>query len=177
MIPDDALTVFLPIAITAIVFGLPIGAFVLFRVLAHRERMAMIRAGMPVGSSVRGRAMPGQPFEAAYATEPPQLTLNKGIRLALIGFAVTLGLGFATLHSSDGGISWHPGPWLLLGLVPMFIGIAQIFIAVLGGAGVATAVNAPAPPSAPFAPIPQPPVPPSTPGPQEFYPPATSSER
>ena len=109
------------------VFGLPIIAWTFFRVLAHRERMAMIQHGVPPGAS--GRPMPNA--KALREPESAQVTLMKGIRLAFIGFAVTIGLSFIGYHG-DG--MWHPGPWLLGGLIPLFIGIAQILIALISGA-------------------------------------------
>jgi hypothetical protein len=130
---DYAQSVFLPLASIAIVFGLPIGAFVIFRVLAHRERMAMIAAGLPPDIGTR-RSLSYD--ERDHTPESARITLNKGIRLALIGFALTLGITIATVHVSSDGFSWHPGPWLLIGLLPMFIGIAQVLIGILSGARV-----------------------------------------
>jgi len=50
----------------------------------------------------------------------------------------------------------HVGPWLLGGLIPMFVGIAQIITAVLGGAQIAvpTQVGGPAQFSQPSQPGP-----------------------
>jgi hypothetical protein len=48
-----------------------------------------------------------------------------------------IGLSFIGYHGGDGFMSpasIHPGPWLLGGLIPMFVGIAQIIIALLSGA-------------------------------------------
>jgi hypothetical protein len=48
-----------------------------------------------------------------------------------------IGLSFIGYHGGDGFMqapTWHPGPWLLGGLIPMFVGFAQIGIAVLSGA-------------------------------------------
>ena len=151
-INGNLLTVFLPLAAIAIVFGFPIGAFVFFRVLAHRERMAMIAAGFAPGTMPRA---PGNPkFDKAYASEPAQVTLNKGIRLAALGLAITIGVALASFHGSDDGLRWHPGPWLLLGLVPLFIGIAQVIIGVLAGSNVAAAAPSAAPGAPPLEPDP-----------------------
>ncbi|MBV8489641.1 MAG: hypothetical protein JO199_03850, partial [Candidatus Eremiobacteraeota bacterium] len=59
-----------------------------------------------------------------------QHQLRRGIQVAFIGLALLIGLSF---------IGWHGGnivfgPWLLGGLIPMFVGVAQIISAVLGGA-------------------------------------------
>jgi len=48
---------------------------------------------------------------------------------AFVGLAILIGLSFI----SPG----HVGPWLLGGLIPMFVGIAQIITAVLSGAQIA----------------------------------------
>jgi hypothetical protein len=48
-----------------------------------------------------------------------------------------IGLSFIGYHSGDGpfgSATIHPGPWLLGGLIPMFVGVAQIIIALLSGA-------------------------------------------
>ncbi len=169
--------VILPIAIVFVIFGLPTVAFVVFRVLAHRERMAMIAAGMQAGQFPAGSVPGAYPPPGAvpgtmprmgpdrFVAEPAQVTLNKGIRLAMIGFAITLGVSLASIHSSDGDLSWHPGPWLLIGLVPMFIGIAQIIIAILSGASAGRFTQSPqaGPGSAPFT-VPSPPPPVSSSG-------------
>jgi hypothetical protein len=109
-----------------IIIGLPLLAFTFFRVLAHRERMAMIQNGIAPGLPARGK-QPAEPFREPV---PAQVTLAKGIRLAFIGLAVTIGLSSLGFH--DG--YWQPGPWLLGGLIPLFIGIAQILVALISGA-------------------------------------------
>jgi hypothetical protein len=117
------------------VFGLPISGWIIARVLKHRERIEMIRAGMVPPASRRAGperwAGPAAvPPSAVYSVEAAQVSLRKGITLACIGTALFIGLSFIGYH--DGEI--HPGPWLLGGLIPLFIGVAQILIAVLSGA-------------------------------------------
>jgi hypothetical protein len=132
-----------------VIFGLPILAFAFFRVLAHRERMAMIQNGIAPGPPSRG-ATPAQAFREPV---PAQVTLAKGIRLACIGFALTLGLSFLGFH--DG--YWYPGPWLLGGLIPLFIGIAQVLTALISGATLGpnfTRPQGPAPHPSAFGPPP-----------------------
>jgi len=108
---------------TFIVFGLPIGAFVLFRVLKHRERMAAIRYGTPP---------PDRGWESSFAMSPPvagpapdalavRAQFRKGVVLAFIGMALTLGLSSGFQHF---------GPAVLGGLIPLFIGLAQITLAI-----------------------------------------------
>ena len=50
------------------------------------------------------------------------------MQVAFIGFALLIGLGFIGYHG-DG--HFVHGPWLLGGLIPLFVGIAQIIGAVL----------------------------------------------
>jgi hypothetical protein len=59
-----------------------------------------------------------------------QQQLRRGMQVACIGLALLIGLSFI---GNRGGV-WYPGPWLLGGLIPLFVGIAQIISAVLGGA-------------------------------------------
>ncbi|HEY5340657.1 MAG TPA: hypothetical protein VIK27_06495 [Candidatus Aquilonibacter sp.] len=129
-----------------LIFGAPIAAWIISRVLAHQERMAMISRG--IVPPPHGMRVPPPPSWAPGAVPPPppsgkggaypayddyyyaQTQMRKGIRLALIGLALVIGLGGI---GPLGHISYF-GPWLLAGLIPMFIGIAQIVNAVLSGA-------------------------------------------
>jgi len=158
------------------IFGAPVLAFVILRILAHAERIEMIRRGMvppPSGFGGMGgrrawrawQAQQGQnpwqmgPIPAApvrptvpSADDDPQCALFKGIRLAMIGLAIFIGLSF--IGGMPGTGDFHGGPWLLGGLIPMFVGIAQIIIALLSGA------QLPMGPRATFIPPPSPPPPP-----------------
>jgi len=129
-----------------LIFGGPIAAIIIMRVLKHRERLEMIRHGMvpPAYDDWTTRRWyrqnPGMapppnvppPMAGPYPgftpnmvdQETPERSLQKGIRMSLVGFAIFIGLRLGT----------GSGPFLLLGLIPMFIGIAQIIIAVLSGA-------------------------------------------
>jgi hypothetical protein len=127
------------------IFGLPIIGWIIVRWLSHRERMEMIRAGMvpPVGGGRRGNAewqaaAPATSRSSSddpYTVETAQRQLRKGLNLAFIGMALTIGLSFIGFH--DNG--WRPGPWLLGGLIPLFIGLAQVATAVLFGAALGSA--------------------------------------
>jgi hypothetical protein len=64
-----------------------------------------------------------------------------------------IGLSFIGYH--DG--TWRPGPWLLGGLIPFFVGLAQIMGAILSGA------SFPRPDPSRMTPPPQPPPPPGGP--------------
>jgi hypothetical protein len=55
-----------------------------------------------------------------------QHQLRRGIKVACIGLALLIGFSFIHVGTL--------GPWLLGGLIPLFVGIAQIITAILGGA-------------------------------------------
>lgn len=136
----------IPIIAIICTIGLPVSAFMLFRVLSHRERMEMIRQGVPPQQRGVNFSIP-QPSPSPPPSgmtlkqqrkscknngeiEPPYVTLRKGIQLTMVGFALTVGLSFI---GWDGG-HLEPGPWLLGGLIPMFVGLAQVILALLSGA-------------------------------------------
>jgi len=156
------------------VFGAPVVAFMVARVLRHQERLEMLRRGMMPPEfdkrAYRAWRKSGAPWPPPGATQAPwpaaqpaggwnpseddpQRALFKGIRLALIGLALTLGVGIAF-----GGYSGNPV--ILFGLIPMFVGIAQIIIAVLSGAQLPGVM-----PQTTFIPPPQPPPGPGAPPP------------
>ena len=173
---ENLAAIFVPICL----FGLPVLAFIVSRVLRHQERMEMLRRGIvppDYGDKRAYRAWrkagspwppPGQPGPQAQAPwvqpvpppawtpapeDDPQRALFKGIRVALIGFALTIGLG-----ALFGGFSGNPA--ILGGLIPMFVGIAQIIIALLSGAQLPwmepRVTFIPPPPHQPGAPPPPP---------------------
>ena len=135
------LTVLVPIVAIFCIFGLPILAFIFFRAMAHRERMAIIRSGIAPDP---GKAAFREHFSKAVKAhdntgESPQRTLRKGIRTTAIGLALTIGLSFigfqdgASEHVASVS-AWSPGPWLIGGLVPLFVGLSQVTIALISGA-------------------------------------------
>jgi hypothetical protein len=151
-----------PIAFFFFVVGLPVTFWGLSRVFAHQERMEMIRRGIvppyapsdpnafrkamkygswpPPGPMPPGAMPPGyMPFydPTFYA----QQQLRRGIQVAFIGFALLIGLSFIGYH--DGRYIY--GPWLLAGLIPMFVGIAQIIGAMLSGARIGSYGSFPSP--------------------------------
>ncbi|MHB8231243.1 MAG: DUF6249 domain-containing protein [Vulcanimicrobiaceae bacterium] len=129
-----------------LIFGMPIAYAMISRIYAHQERLEMIRRGIvppPDARTMRqmargkvwgggafgyGQAQPGQPLYDPYfyAQYQANRTLRKGVVLTMIGFALLVGLSFIDIG--------QPGPWLLGGLIPMFIGIAQVIVALLSGA-------------------------------------------
>jgi hypothetical protein len=168
---DDNL---IPLAGMFLIFGLPLIGWITTRVLSHRERMAMLQRGLvpPPDSRAwrrmqRGNAewapppwaasvppQPAPPPAYGYGYDPDaQCTLRKGIRTSMVGLALLIGLSFIGYHSGDGPFgspSIHPGPWLLGGLIPLFVGVAQMIIGLMGGAQFSLRPGmAPPPPSSP----------------------------
>lgn len=113
------------VAIIAIV-GLPLFAWIIFRLLAHRERMEMIRHGMAPTTVAQGL----RPAPYGYDQAVTQLQMRRGVSVAFIGLALLIGLSF--IGYDDG--RFVLGPWLLGGLIPLFVGLAQIVGARVGGA-------------------------------------------
>jgi hypothetical protein len=119
------------------IFGLPTFAFIVIRMLQHRERIEMIRHGMappsPVGREY-ARTMQPPPRQRAVPidNDDPQRTLRKGVVLTFIGLALTIGL--ASIGFLVDPPRFVPGPWLLGGLIPLFVGIAQVVTALMFGA-------------------------------------------
>ncbi len=136
------------VAFAFFIFGLPIIAIMVHRVLKHQERIAMIQRGFPVDADPRDtyRAMrmarrmarkmgvpPTAVGESAYqyfSSTSLQRGLQRGIMTTFIGVALVIGLSFIGYHHG----SFVPGPWLIGGLVPLFIGLAQVTGALLSGA-------------------------------------------
>ena len=174
---DDRL---IPLFAIFFLFGAPVIAFIVTRVLAHNERMEMIRHGIvPPPSGFGGRRYrqwaQQQQQQTWVGPQPvasggcgaddgtPEYTLYRGIRTAFIGLAILIGLSF--IGGTPGSPGFRGGPWLLGGLIPMFVGVAQIIIALLSGAQLAGMRG-----RSPFVPPPTPP-PGGAPPPPEGVPP------
>jgi hypothetical protein len=148
----DSTETLVPIFAIMFLFGGPIAAIIIWRVLAHQERMEMLRRGMtpPPDPRTMRRAMkygwqpgPGtMPPGPAMGQMPPinygydpafyaQNQLRRGMQVAFVGLALLIGLSFIG-YRGDGPP--HYGPWLLGGLIPMFVGIAQVITAIMSGA-------------------------------------------
>jgi hypothetical protein len=161
----------IPLCAIFCTIGLPIMAWMMFRLLKHRERMEMIRHGMAPNDRIGVAWVPPPTAQVSESrgkrkgrckdeedNDPPHVTLRKGIRLSMIGLALTIGLSFI-------GFDGHPepGPWLLGGLIPMFVGLSQVILALLSGAtlsGTSQPWSAAPPPT--YG-APPPPPPPGTP--------------
>lgn len=133
------------------IFGAPIAWAIISRVLAHQERMEMLRHGMIPPDPRFMRQMQRRGWQSGPIPPPPgpglgvvpppmgayddayyaQSQMRKGVTVTMVGFALLIGLSFIGYHS-DGRMEY--GPWLLGGLIPMFVGIAQIINALLNGA-------------------------------------------
>jgi Domain of unknown function (DUF6249) len=122
------------------IFGLPMIAWISIRGMQHRERMEMIKHGVVPPAFSKGWSMPQAP-QAPQAQsmrqascEDPQGMLRKGIVVVAVGVALTIGLSFiGTLVDPP---RYTYGPWLLGGLIPLFVGLAQVVIALMSGASI-----------------------------------------
>ncbi|MDQ6930678.1 MAG: DUF805 domain-containing protein [Candidatus Eremiobacteraeota bacterium] len=138
------------------IFGLPVIAFIIHRVLKHQERIEMIRHGMAPSADFKptwnvppqSAPMPGPQHFVYENYAAAQNTLRKGLTTGMIGLALFIGLSFIDLG--------RPGPWLLGGLIPMFVGIAQVLIALMSGARFNFAPGAPYPNQPPNGAMPGP---------------------
>jgi hypothetical protein len=183
---DSADAMFGTIAVL-VIFGGPIFGWILLGWLRHKERMQaqlerieMIRHGMVPPGATFGAAPgygPAPEYGARGAAGVPDAAraqLYKGIKTAAVGLALFVGLSFID--------PFRPGPWLLGGLVPLFVGLAQILTAYLSGAtlrnaGWRPADTMPPPPPQPGAPQGAEPPPAAPPGgPYTYRPSGTSPE-
>jgi hypothetical protein len=170
---DDSL---IAIPVFIVLVGFPVTGWILARVMKHRERMAMLRMGIVPPNDMRkyrrngytgpdpwlgmppqpGAPMPG--YSAYDDQNTAQYSLQKGVRTTMVGLALTIGFSFIGYHANEFP-PIHPGPWLLGGLIPMFVGIAQIINSLLAGATFTMRR-----PMGPPLDTPQPPPPPPQPG-------------
>jgi hypothetical protein len=141
-----------PVIAIFIIFGAPIAAWIVTRVLAHQERMEMLRRGFvpppdahamhhAAKFGMKGGWVPGPPPPGVSAPPPgwaphaydpsyhAQAHLRKGVQIAFVGLALLIGLSFIGMGHGN-----FLGPWLLGGLIPLFVGVAQIITAIMGGA-------------------------------------------
>ena len=150
------------------IFGMPVFSYVITRIMKHMERMEMIKHGMiPPENGAKWaetinptQAPPPPPGAQMYVPHPSmwnssaQTQLRKGVVTSAIGLALFIGLGFIGARP-DG--TYVLGPWLLGGLIPLFVGLAQIANAMLSGALPRPNVTVgPIPPPPPGSPPPPP---------------------
>lgn len=141
------------------VFGLPIAYAIAHRWWSHQERLEMIRRGITPPDPRWAKRMARHGFDPYAQTGAAPIPyegnghsanrqLRAGVMLAMIGLAIFIGLSFIR--------PGHVGPWLLGGLIPMFVGFAQILLAFMSGAQFGNWTIAP-PPQRRTMPGPQPP--------------------
>ena len=114
----DGFTVF-AIALLVAIFG----TIVLTRWFKHREILAMVEKGLLPEQGL----LPKQytRYVRASRGRGGRGLLGWGVALAMLGLALMIGLwpiGFAAAESYP----LHFGPWMLVGLIPLFIGLALL---------------------------------------------------
>jgi len=126
----------LPIALLVAIFG----TIVLTRWFKHREVMALVEKGL----------LPEQyaQYTGASRGRGNRGLLGWGIALAMLGVALMIGLwpiGFVTRvpHSGESLYPLNFGPWMLVGLIPLFIGLALLITYLLTRKEEAPAPEAP----------------------------------
>lgn len=97
-------TTYLAFIMPIILFALSVILILCLRWFTYREKMAMIERGVSP-----------YPDNTADEAKKNKKRLAYGLTTALIGVALTL--GFITLGF---------GPWLLVGLIPLFVGLSMI---------------------------------------------------
>ena len=106
---------FIPCAGTIVILFLIFGFILLMRYLNYRETMQLAEKGLvkPIRSNGNGKA-----------------ALIWGIIITAIGLALIIGLlPLGALMSTT--IPFGFGPWMLVGLIPTFFGLALVLIHVL----------------------------------------------
>jgi len=118
---------FVALVAILVIFGMPLAYGLISRIYTHQERLEMIRRGITPPPDPRAARRAEAPVYPGDATAfYPDRMLRKGVTIAMIGLALLIGLSFI-----DPG---RPGPWLLGGLIPLFVGLAQIILALMSGA-------------------------------------------
>lgn len=113
--------VLIPIVSTLAFFGL-IFAIFYFR---HRERMAWLERSRTTGDDLPPPGV-NDPFRHSYRDHGPYAAYPLRHALRLVGVGVGLSLGLVTLGF---------GPWLLGGLIPLFIGLVRLAVLLLSPEG------------------------------------------
>jgi hypothetical protein len=109
----------IPIVLLVAIFG----TIVLTRWFKHRETMALMEKGLLPEQYAR--------YISASRGRSGRGLLGWGIALTMLGLALLIGLwpiGFVERPGPEHG-SWYPlnfGPWMLGGLIPLFIGLALL---------------------------------------------------
>jgi hypothetical protein len=110
----------IPIALLVAIFG----TIVLVRWFKHREIMMLAEKGLLPEQHAR--------YMSAARGRSGRNLLGWGIALAMVGLALMIGLwpiGFVTRpggHAEGPPYPLYFGPWMLGGLIPLFIGLALL---------------------------------------------------
>ncbi len=100
---------------TIVFFTLLFGFITLLRWFRHREVMAQIQQGLlPVAHGRR--------------TGDTRTLLAWGLGLTALGLALIIGLYPLGFGPAAPPLPFHFGPWMLLGLIPFFMGLALLII-------------------------------------------------
>jgi hypothetical protein len=98
------------------------GTIALTRWFKHRETMAMVERGV----------LPEQYVQ--YASEPRRQESRGlfvwGVALAMLGLALVIGLWPLGIARAGAEVQYTLsfGPWMLIGLIPLFIGLALLIV-------------------------------------------------
>ena len=95
-----------------VVFGIPFLFAAYARRLKHQETMAMVEKGLLKPSNLEGNG---------------KGTLRWGIVVTALGLAMCLGL-YPLGFWFGGNFPLNFGPWMLMGLLPLFFGLSLIII-------------------------------------------------
>jgi hypothetical protein len=98
-------------------FVLLFGFIAFMRYMSYRETLALAEKGL-VRGQVRGNGS-------------SKTTLTWGIIITALGLALSIGMYPAGFGIRGTEYPFHFGPWMLVGLLPMFFGLALILIYVL----------------------------------------------
>jgi hypothetical protein len=98
------------------------GTIALTRWFKHREIMAMVERG----------ALPEQYVQSASETrrQESRSLFIWGVALAMLGLALIIGLWPLGIARPGADVQYplNFGPWMLIGLVPLFIGLALLIV-------------------------------------------------
>jgi hypothetical protein len=99
--------------------GVILGVVVLVRWMKHREIIAMVEAGIEPGEYPKLTRAAGQ-------RRSPVL-IGCGVGLAMLGLALIIGLWpISGIVEEQFPLGF--GPWMLIGLVPLFLGLALLIV-------------------------------------------------
>jgi len=148
-------------------FGLLLAFVLLWRYMRHREVLRMLELGIPPGTPTPGAAATPPVIAMPAPPGPPtgRALLAWGLVLVGVGLAFTFALwpiGFLVDQESGIRLPLALGPWMLVGFVPLFIGLALTLTYVLTRPATAGAYAPPSPAESPAPPVGEEAPPPTT---------------